>query len=89
MNINPVSSAPPVANSQPPANVPTRRDLINAVKAISATDVFGNDRELAFVLDRSSQEPVMRVIDRKTNEVVMQVPAAYLLQIAKELKQKR
>ncbi len=63
--------------------------MINAVKAISATDVFGNDRELAFVLDRSSQEPVMRVIDRKTNEVVMQVPAAYLLQIAKELKQKR
>jgi hypothetical protein len=88
MNVNPLNSTVAAAHAQTPAGLPPRRDMIAAVQAISATDVFGSDRELAFVISRSAGAPVMRVIDRKTNEVVLQVPAAYLLQLAKELRQK-
>ncbi len=91
MSVNPIGSASAsvATQAQSSGSLPPRRDMIAAVQAISATDVFGSDRELAFVLDRSANEPVMRVIDRKTNEVIMQIPAAYLLQLAKELRQKR
>ena len=89
MNVNPINTTVAAANTQSPTDLPPRRDMIAAVQAISATDVFGSDRELAFVISRGADAPVMRVIDRKTNEVVLQVPAAYLLQLAKQLRQKR
>ncbi len=69
-------------------NTPSRRDLVEAVRAISASNVLGDNRELNFVLDRVSHTAIMQVVDRTTNEVVMQVPAEYLLRLAKELKQK-
>ncbi len=70
-------------------NVPARRVLMEAVSAISSTDIVGNRSELTFVMDRTSQEAIIRIIDAQTNEVVMQIPAAYLLTLAKALKQSR
>ena len=89
MNVNSMGDATATAGSLALPNVPSRREIADAVKAISATDVVGNRDELTFVLDRSSQEAIVRVIDRQTNEVIMQVPAAYLLALAKALKQPR
>ncbi len=89
MNVNSVGDATATAGNSSFSNVPSRRDLADAVSAISATDIVGNRDELTFVLDRASQEAIVRVIDRQTNEVVMQVPAAYLIALAKALKQSR
>lgn len=71
-------SAGPLAQDQ--------RDLIHAVRAINATDLFGQDNELTFILDRASRRAVVRIVNRDTHEVVQQIPAEYVLRLAEELK---
>ncbi len=88
MDIKSIGSMQAAMSASVAANTPSRRDLLDAVQAISASNVLGDNRELNFVLDRVSHTAIMQVIDRTTNEVIMQVPAEYLLQLAKELKQK-
>jgi flagellar protein FlaG len=68
------------------AQLEERRDIVRAVKAINSTELFGQNNELTFVLDRESRKPVLRIINRETKEVIRQVPPEYALQIAQSLK---
>ncbi|HZT30588.1 MAG TPA: flagellar protein FlaG [Bryobacteraceae bacterium] len=61
------------------------RDLVVALKAVNKSEMFGQDQELTFVLDRQTQRTVIQLVDRKTREVVRQIPPEYVLQAAKEL----
>jgi flagellar protein FlaG len=63
-----------------------RRDLVRAVKAINASELFGENYELTFVFDRPNQRTVIRIIDRQTKEVIRQLPTEYALQIASQLR---
>lgn len=63
-----------------------RRDLVRAVKAINASELFGENYELTFVFDRSNQRTLVRIIDRETKEVIRQLPNEYALQIASQLR---
>ena len=74
-----------------PAPVPTervaeQRELIQAVKALNAAELFGQNNELTFVLDRETRRPVVRIIDRNTNELIRQIPPEYVLRLAQDLK---
>lgn len=95
MDIKPVDSSAYTGAVQPaPATVPAdvipqRRALTDAVRAINATDLLGQDNELTYVLDRVSHEAVARIVNRKTNEVIMQVPAEYILRLAQEMSQQK
>lgn len=62
------------------------RDIIQAVRTVNSSGSLGNDRELAFLLDRDTQRPILRIVDRKTHEVVQQVPPEYVLRMAEELR---
>lgn len=62
-----------------------RRDLVRAVKAINATELFGENYELTFVFDRHSKRTLIRIIDRETKEVIRQLPTEYALRIASQL----
>lgn len=62
-----------------------RRDLVRAVKAINATELFGENYELTFVFDRQSKRTLIRIIDRETKEVIRQLPTEYALRIASQL----
>ena len=62
-----------------------RRDLVRAVKAINATELFGENYELTFVFDRNSKRTLIRIIDRETKEVIRQLPTEYALRIASQL----
>jgi uncharacterized FlaG/YvyC family protein len=44
--------------------------------------MFGEDSELSFSLDRRSQHAVMRLVNRKTKEVIRQIPAEHVLRMA-------
>jgi len=89
MNISPVQ---PIAfaevssssQSQEPAS--RRAELIQAVKAVNDSNALGDNNELTFVLDRNSHRTLTRVIDRKTQEVVMQIPPDYVLRLAEQIK---
>lgn len=62
-----------------------RRELIKAVKALNQTELFGENNELTFVLDRNTHRPLMRLVDRKTREVIRQIPAESVLRQAGDL----
>jgi flagellar protein FlaG len=85
-----ISSVPPLSAPAgasapvPPTANPEQRALIQAVKAVNATALFGEDNELSFILDRNSRQVVVRVVNRDTHEVVRQIPAEYVLRLAEE-----
>jgi uncharacterized FlaG/YvyC family protein len=72
--------------STPPEIVARNRELIQAVKSINAAEHFGTDSELTFVLDRQTQRPIIRVVNRDTKEVIQQIPPQYVLELARRSK---
>jgi flagellar protein FlaG len=56
------------------------------VKQLNETDLFGNNRELSFLLDPRSHRTVIRLVDRKTKEVIRQIPPETVLRLARESK---
>lgn len=68
-------------------DVEERRALIKAVRAINATALFGENYELTFVLDRETNRPLLRIIDRETREVVRQLPPEYTIRLASAIRQ--
>ena len=86
--VNGVGSIPATAPAPPaPEHVAETRDIVQAVKAVNAASSFGDNNEVSFMLDRNTKLPVIRIVNKNTKEVVEQIPAEYLLQLAQELGQ--
>ena len=68
------------------SQVAENRELIQAVHTVNAADLMGQDNELSFLLDRETQRPILRLVDRKTNEVIRQIPPEYVLRMAREFR---
>jgi uncharacterized FlaG/YvyC family protein len=62
------------------------REIVEAVKALNAVEMFGPENELLFQRDARTQRMVIRLVNRKTREVVNQVPAEYVLRLAEDRK---
>ena len=90
MEINSVNvmNQPAPVSAEVPTQAPQadNRQLIQAVKALNATEMFGQNSELTFVLDRETRKPLVRIVDRETREVIRQIPPEYALRIAEDLK---
>ena len=56
--------------------------LIQAVHAVNAAELFGKDGELTFAFDRASRHAVVRLVNRKTGKEIRQIPAEELRQLA-------
>ena len=69
----------------PPEKVAETRDLVQAVKALNGSEMFGQNSELMFQMDRGSNRVVIRIVDRKTKETLTQVPPEYVLQLARDI----
>jgi flagellar protein FlaG len=86
MDVAPLHTAPqaaaPAAAPMPAEQQAENRQLIQAVHAINASEMFGQDSEITFSLDRRTQRAVMRLVDRKTKEVIRQIPAEHVLRMA-------
>lgn len=61
------------------------KELIQAVRALNGAEIFGQNEELTFVLDRETRKPLLRIVDRKTGEVIAQVPPEHVLRLSKTL----
>jgi flagellar protein FlaG len=66
-----------------------KREVVKAVGKLNETSHFGERNELTFLLDRQTGRPVVRVIDKKTREVIQQFPPEYVLRLADELELSR
>jgi uncharacterized FlaG/YvyC family protein len=62
-----------------------QRALIQAVKAVGASGVLGQDNELTFIVDRATRRAVVRIVNRNTGELVDQIPPESVLKMAEEL----
>lgn len=83
----PVVPAP--ADAVPVEKSAENRDVVQAVKAVNGAELLGEDNELTFQRDPDTRRMVIRVVNRKTREVVSQVPAEYVLRLAADLKPSR
>jgi flagellar protein FlaG len=78
-------AAPSASTTNPTAQqAAQRRQLVQAVKAVNDSGQLGRD-QLVFLIDSHTRRPIIRVEDRETHEVVMQIPPEYVLRLAQEL----
>ena len=84
-SINALTANLGIPSEQTPSPPPEQRALIQAVRAVNSAELFGQNTELTFVLDRATRRAVVRIVDRQTHEVVDQIPAEYVLRMAEEL----
>jgi uncharacterized FlaG/YvyC family protein len=77
--VNPVSNQP-----GPYETGISHRQLIQAVKAVNGAELFGDGSELTFVFDRQTHRALVRVVNKDTREVILQIPAENVLRMAQE-----
>jgi uncharacterized FlaG/YvyC family protein len=70
---------------QPVDKTAQARDIVQAIKALNGTEMFGPENELLFQKDPRTKAMVVRLVDRKTREVVAQAPPEYVLRLAEDL----
>ena len=80
-----VAPALPVSAPVPAEQNAQNREVVQAVRAVNNTQMLGDDRELTFQRDSATHKMVVRVVDRKTNEVLSQLPPEYVLRLAEDL----
>ena len=78
------SAAPAIRTSE---DASQRAKLVQAVKVVNESKTLGENNELTFVLDRATGRTLTRVIDRSTQEVVLQLPLDSVLTMADQLRQ--
>ena len=70
----------------PVDKVAEKREVVRAIKAVNGTEMFGPENELRFQRDPETNRFVVKVVNRKTREVISQVPEEYILRLAEDLK---
>lgn len=88
MDISPATTTgqatAPVQAPVPAAQAAENRQLIQTVKALNESQFSGANQEFTFAVDRATHRLVVRIVDTKTNELVEQLPAEYLLRLAQD-----
>lgn len=80
---------PAVATAVAPDKASENREVVQAVKALNQTEMFGEDNDLVFQKDPQTQRMVVKVVNRKTQDVISQIPPEYVLRLAQDLKSQR
>lgn len=86
-----ISAATRPTQSPDPATplVPQTRDVIQAVKALNATEMFGDENELTFQIDQQSQRMGDSNRQPEYKEVISQIPPEYVLALHADLKKQQ
>lgn len=90
MSLNQGAQAPSAtapAPAPPVDKAAENREVIQAVKALNGSQMFGHDNELLFQRDRQTHRMVLRVVNKKTQEVISQIPPEYVLRLAEDGRQ--
>jgi uncharacterized FlaG/YvyC family protein len=67
-----------------PAPGEDQRALLQAVKAVNAAQLFGQENEVTFIIDRAVNIAVVRIVNKDTGELVDQIPNEQMLKMAEE-----
>jgi flagellar protein FlaG len=77
-----ISAASQPAQPKPPTQ--DQKALIQAVKAVNSAQMFGEENELTFKIDRAARIAVVRIVNKKTGELVQQIPSEQVLRLAEK-----
>lgn len=80
------AAVPSAVASIPAERLAQNREIVQAVKAVNASGAVGPDKELEMEKDPRARQMVIRLVDRKTKEVLQQIPAEYVLRLAEDLR---
>jgi len=84
--VQPTSHLPAVETVQPNGEqLAAHREVVKAVTALNKSELLGENNELTFTMDRNLHRPVIQIVDRKTREVIQQIPPEYVLEAAANL----
>jgi flagellar protein FlaG len=90
MDINALSRGPSASHAPAPAipvdHAAENRQVVQAVKAVNGTEMFGQENELLFQKDPQSHRMIVRIVNKRTKEVMSQVPSESVLRLAEDLK---
>jgi len=88
MNISSINSLSSyftaAAQPAPPKPTEDQKALIQAVQAVNASDMLGQENVLTFRIDRAAGIAVARIVNRKTGELVQEIPNENVLRMAEE-----
>lgn len=68
-------------------NATQNRQVVQAVKALNKSEMFGSENGLEFEKDPDTKRWVVKVVNKNTGDVVSQIPPEYVLRLAEDLKQ--
>jgi flagellar protein FlaG len=84
-----ITQALPASATPIPADAASQnRQVVQAVKALNKSEMFGEDNNLEFERDPDTKRMVVKVVNRNTGELVSQIPPEYILRLSEDLKQK-
>jgi flagellar protein FlaG len=92
MDVNALSritqALPAAATPIPAENASENRQVVQAVRAVNKSEMFGQDNAVEFQRDPETKRMVVKVVNRTTKDVISQIPPEYVLRLAEDLKQK-
>lgn len=85
--INSVGAGAPVSNiSAPRVHDQATRQVVTAVREVNKSELMGEGRQLTFSRDPQTRQPVIKVVDQNTGDVIEQLPSEVVLRMAQNLK---
>ena len=84
ISIKPIGYLP---QQSPPASAVEavqHKEVVQAARSINASGYLGQN-QIVFVMERGTNRAILRVVDRETNEVLLQLPPEAALRWAREL----
>jgi flagellar protein FlaG len=83
-SLQPAGSPPAASPRVSVQEAAQRRQVLQAAQSVNESGVLGQN-QLVFALDRETHRPVIRIVDRTTQQVITQIPPEYVLQLAQNL----
>ena len=74
----------PQASLVPAAEKAQHRQLVQAANTVNQSGLFGKN-QIVFSVDRATHRSIIRIEDRETHEVILQLPPEYVLRLAQDI----
>ena len=86
MDITRISAENASASVRPSGTETERAQLAQAVTTIRNANIFSPENKMTIVTDPATRRPVLRVVDRNTDELITQLPSEDVLRLAQQLR---
>jgi uncharacterized FlaG/YvyC family protein len=81
-----VEMLPAPARAIPAGKAAGNHEVVQAVNALNGAEMFGRNSELTSQVDPITERMSVQLVNPKTKDVISQIPAEYVLRLAKDLK---